>query len=56
MSTIDEKFPICPSQDWSCPYYGKYTCRCMMYDEEGVTPYEECDNFFDMEEEEEDEE
>lgn len=46
---IDDKFPYCPVNDFTCPYYGKYTDRCMMYKEEGVPPFEECDSFYDEE-------
>lgn len=46
---IDDMFPHCPTSDFTCPYYGKYTDRCMMFKEENVLPFEECDNFFDYE-------
>ena len=42
-----DMFPYCPSSDWSCPYYSKETDRCMMFEEENILPYDECDNFFD---------
>lgn len=47
---IDDMFPYCPTSDFTCPYYDKYTDRCMMFKEENVLPFEECDNFFDEEE------
>lgn len=50
---IDNCFPICPAHDETCPYYGKYTDRCMMFKQENVLPFEECDSFYDLEEEEE---
>lgn len=50
---IDKKFPHCPVSDFTCPYYGKYTDRCMMFDMEGVTPFNECDAFYEEEEEDE---
>lgn len=42
-----DMFPYCPSSDWDCPYYSKETDRCMMFEEENILPYNECDNFFD---------
>lgn len=46
----DIMFPYCPSSDFTCPYYDKETGRCMMFQEENILPYEECDNFFEYEE------
>ena len=40
----------CPVSDWSCPYYKSEWCS--MYDEEGTSPFEECDAFYGMDEEE----
>lgn len=48
-------YPDCPAQDWSCPYLGD-NGRCMMYKEEGCPPYDECDEFYGLEEEKEEEE
>lgn len=48
-------YPDCPAYDWSCPYLGD-NGRCMMYKEEGCPPYDECDEFYGLEEEEEEEE
>lgn len=48
-------YPDCPAQDWSCPYLGD-NGKCLMYDEEGCLPYDECDEFYGLEEEEEEEE
>lgn len=45
--------PYCPVDDWSCPYYHRDTGRCIMDVEEGVPPYNECDAFYGLEEEEE---
>jgi len=47
--------PYCPADDWSCPYYHRDTGRCIMDVEEGVPPYDECDEFYGLEEEEEEE-
>ena len=41
------KHPACPTADFNCPYYDEETFRCMMFDEEGVPPYEECDAFYE---------
>ena len=46
----DDMFPFCPSSDIDCPYYDKTTDRCIMFKKENVLPFEECDNFFDYEE------
>ena len=43
----DDMFPICPSDDFVCPYYNKGNGRCMMFKKENVLPYNECDNFWD---------
>lgn len=43
---IDDMFPICPTGDFTCPYYGKYTDRCMMFKQENVLPFDECDAFY----------
>lgn len=48
----DDMFPFCPTDDFICPYYNKESGRCMMFKEENVLPYEECDNFFEFEGEE----
>lgn len=48
-------YPDCPAQDWSCPYLGD-NGKCLMYNEEGCLPYDECDEFYGLEEEEEEEE
>ena len=45
--------PYCPTDDWTCPYYHRDTGRCIMEVEEGVSPYDECEAFYDLEEEEE---
>lgn len=44
-----DMFPYCPTNDFSCPYYSKDTNRCMMFEEENILPYNECDNFFEEE-------
>lgn len=49
------KFPECPVYDPSCPYCSQ-TGICKMYEEEGCLPYDECDAFYGLEEEEEEEE
>lgn len=49
-----DMFPDCPAQDWSCPYLGD-TGRCMMFKEENCLPYDECDEFYGLEEEEKEE-
>lgn len=51
----ENMFPVCPVQDWSCPYLGK-DGRCMMFKEENCLPYDECDAWYGLEEEEEEEE
>lgn len=45
----DDVFPYCPTSDFSCPYYNIKTDRCMMFKEENVLPFYECDNFFEEE-------
>ncbi len=45
-------FPYCPTTEMDCPYFSEDTGRCMMFREENVLPYNECDNFFEEEEEE----
>lgn len=52
--SVSKMFPPCPSDDFSCPYYGKKTGRCLMFEKEAVLPYEECDNFFEVDDSEED--
>ncbi len=47
--------PYCPVDDWSCPYHHHDTGRCIMDVTEGVPPYDECDAFYGLEEEEEEE-
>ena len=47
-----DAFPYCPTTEMDCPYFSKDTGRCMMFKEENVLPYNECDNFFEEEEEE----
>lgn len=44
-------YPFCPCYAIDCPYIGKHGV-CMMYKEEGVAPYKECDEFFGLEEDE----
>ena len=44
-------YPSCPTLEWDCPYID-YCGWCKMYEKEGVTPYDECDAFYDLEEEE----
>ena len=49
----DDMFPICPTDgDGDCPYFNVKTYRCMMFKEENVLPFDECDAFFEYEEEE----
>ena len=50
----EDMFPDCPVYDLSCPYLGS-DGKCMMFKEENVLPYDECDAFYGMEEEEEEE-
>jgi hypothetical protein len=52
----EHNFPYCPADDWDCPYYDGKSMRCKMFEEEGVTPYKECDAFYDYESEEEEDE
>ena len=47
--------PYCPTDDWSCPYHNHDNGRCMMDVMDGTPPYEECDAFYDYEENEEEE-
>ena len=47
--------PYCPVDDLDCPYYHIKSGKCRMYDREGVTPYDECDAFYGLDEEDEDE-
>lgn len=42
----------CPIFDCTCPYCDP-NGYCRMLEEEGCEPYEECDAFYDYEEEEE---
>lgn len=44
--------PKCPIDDYTCPYYNEESGRCIMDAEEGMPPYEECDAFYELEEEE----
>jgi len=46
--------PYCPVDDFDCPYYHIKSGKCRMYDREGVTPYDECDAFYGLDEEDED--
>ena len=47
--------PYCPVDDFSCPYYSIKTGKCKMYDKEGCLPYDECDAFYGLEEDEDEE-
>ena len=42
----------CPVHDWFCPYYHLWTGNCQLTEEEGCDPREDCDAFFELEEEE----
>lgn len=44
----DDMFPMCPMDDFSCPYYSEETGRCMMFEQENVLPFDECDAFCDI--------
>lgn len=44
-----DMFPYCPTTEMDCPYFSEDTGRCMMFEEENVLPYNECDSFFEEE-------
>ena len=54
MYTDKELYPSCPTMGWDCPYIDNYGF-CKMFNEEGVTPYDECDAWYGIEWEDEDE-
>lgn len=47
---IDDHYPQCPAGDYLCPYYD--SGDCVMYRIDHELPYDECDAFFDEEDEE----
>lgn len=47
-----EAYPGCPQEAWDCPYFDENTYRCMMFKELNCLPYDECDAFWESEEEE----
>lgn len=41
--------PFCPTHNISCPYYNTKKAKCKMYLIEKELPYKECDAFYDIE-------
>lgn len=54
-NTWENTHPICPNPDFTCPYYN-ITGRCNMFEKENCLPYEECDAWYSLDEEDEEEE
>ena len=58
----EDMFPICPEFEMlsikdteDCPYFNRNSNRCMMFKEENCLPYNECDAFWDYDEESDEE-
>lgn len=45
VATDKDFYPSCPVLDYSCPYINRLGF-CMMYEESGCTPYDECDAWY----------
>lgn len=46
----EDMFPLCPEEDYICPYFNGENGHCMMYAETNDFPQKECDAFFDWDE------
>lgn len=42
---MNEKLRMCPTNDYTCPYFSLKHCACMMYAETGADPADECDDY-----------
>lgn len=42
----NEKNPMCPEGDFTCPYIDCDDGHCKMFEKTGSLPYKECDEFF----------
>jgi hypothetical protein len=46
----DNTYPVCPANDFSCPYFNIDNDRCTMYLKEHELPMNECEAFYEDEE------